>query len=424
MTDEPKNERDLLNELKEVWRLYMDHYVIGNKELKELMFHVFLGVVLTNKKFGYIESGDKQCSTRIHAFIIQDSGTGKTQTMEALYNLVDFLKISCRKTIQDNEACLTGSVFQGKDNKTIKKEGILSKLKLLVWDEGSVLLSDAPHMNMNVLTSQFQHVMDEPGKVSKGMKYDVINYPCNCTVVAGSYMFDGFKNTILTKGFLQRMFLSYKEFTPEEEKEIRIGVELMKLQQNPEKIKKIREKIRTLTDMIPNKIDKYLLFDKEDVKKYLAIKESLYSKYIVGQFTGDKQRILKTFFQRFHVLVNKVATQRAVINGHERVNYEDIMYGVKVCEPNLKNLLQLFDMMYMGKSSSASEEKERIIIDIIKKHGQLTQKDLLLELNDKKKRGKWDLGYNRTLDIIKMMMTKNIILYQTGDKNSKILYVE
>jgi hypothetical protein len=413
----------LMDKLWKVWKDYIDYYVVENRELKTILFHTVLGAILRYKGYSYIESA-KQKSMRQHIFMVQDSGTGKTQLMTALTDLISYLGIPCRRTIKDNEAALTGTVYRDVGSgKTIKRKGALADLYSLCWDEGSVLLKSSAYMD--IVTDVMQGVMDEPGIVSKGMRLGTVEYPSPATIIAGSYMFDAFETTLVTKGFLQRMFIFFKIFSEREKRNIRIGVNLLKNAQNVEKIERIKEEFRKLVDKIPILVDKNIVFNMDDVKRFDNVLEDVYKKYIEYQFVGEKQKVLETFFNRLHTIIDKVAAQRAIINGKTEVEFEDMEFGLEISKYHLTSLLELFDYLYSGKILTYKDEREQIIAAKVKANGgEILQVELINQLLELKKVGKWDLGFNRTLQLIRNMISEHKVAQTTSDKKQKIILLK
>ena len=423
---------ELTDKLWILWKEYMDYYVVKNPENKRILFHTFLGILLTQRGYNYIESAKKK-STRLHVFMIQPSGTGKTQCMGALHDLLRFLDVPSRMTIKDNEASLTGTVYLEEEAKTKKrgiggvitnKKGMLSFLNALLWDEGSSLLRKSNFMQD--ITDVFQGVMDEPGKVVKGMRLGQITYRTNTTLVAGSYMFPEFGQTLMTKGFLQRMFISKTDLSKKERRDIRIGVNLLKLGQDFSKVDMIKRAIKTLVDKIPEPKDKIICFKKEDVMKFNMVLEDIYTDKIEYQFVGDKQDVLETFFNRLHLLIDKIASQRAIINGKKEVEYDDMMYAKELCEIHITSLLSIFDNVERGRVNNTQDKRKLIILDLIRNatNGMVYKKDLLNNLLDLKRRGGWDFGFKRSVVIIDELIKDNLIHMEKSNSGDKLLIIK
>jgi len=445
---------DLFESIKYTWRNYINYYVVGNEELKEILFHVFLGILMTHKGYCYIEKSEKK-SMRVHLFMIQDSGTGKSELMAALTKILnEFIpeKSKIRRTVKDNEASLTGTIYRAIREEAIKerkkglategdyvpmktkdeiiiKKGMLSTLLALIWDEGSVLLKSSAYMD--ILTDIFQGVMDEPGHVSKGMRLDSIEYNSNTTIVAGSYMFPEFKTTMMTKGFLQRMFIFYKIFNKEEKRNIRINVNLMKTFTDINQPKKLIEGMKRFVNQIPERKDEvgqtidYIKFNPQDVLEFDHDLEYIYKNYIEHKFVGDKQTIFETFYSRLHLLIDKIAAQRAIIYGRNEVIAEDMQYAKELGLKHIKSIDLLLEYLVGGEINTPVEERERsLIIQIKNRGGKIVQKDLMDVLLELKKMGKWDLGWNKSLELIQRMIAQKKIHCEKAEHGRNILIAQ
>lgn len=411
-------------EIDQIWRLwkkYIDYYVIGNTELKRSFFWTFMGILLHHRNCSYIESAKKK-TLRIHTFMIQDSGTGKTQVMENAHILMNYLGIKSRWTLKDNESAATGScIFDHKDKSNSIKKGYLSELEAYSWDEGNVLLR--PSGYMDVLTDHLQTAMDDPGHVSKGMRFGTIEYKTNVTLIAGSYMSPDIKKALLSKGFLQRMMISYKDHSPAEKRDIRIGIGLLKLKHKSETINSINYAIKQITGKLPE--NKNIIFDEESVKKFNEDSEELYRNFIEYSYAAEKQRILETFFNRMHIIIDKIASIKAIIEGKDKVYYEDMKYGLEECKWHIKSLHGIFEYLERGKTTTVKEQREMTILNIIRKHdGKIPHDELLSELHELKKAGIWDFGYPKSVELIQKMILKHAIHSEKAKKGIVICFIK
>ena len=325
---------DNMEQFRTLWRRYANYYVVGNRELKEITFHNIMGTLLTVRNNGYIESARKM-STRYHVFIFQKSGTGKGEILKACDRLLKSLDIKSRYTMKDNESCVSGTVYMQqikegnqKIDKVKIRPGVLKDLLAYYWDEGGLIIEPTPHMD--TLQEDFMGAMDEPGWINKGMRLGTVGFPTNVTIMSGTYKVPEFSKGFLEKGFLQRMALSYKYFNKKEARDIRLGIGLLKLNVDFEMVKKMMDAFKKVCNNLPT--NKWITFEEEAIQQYNIVMEQIYREYIEGNYTGLKQDILETFFNRFHLLVDKVATQRALINGKDKVTYDDDMIIISGCE--------------------------------------------------------------------------------------------
>jgi len=418
---------DKMEDFRILWRRYIDYYVVGNKELKEMVFNNIIGILLTVRNNGYIESARKM-STRYHVFSFQKSGTGKGETMKAANKLLQALAIPSRYTMKDNEACASGTVYMDRvqtgkkvENKVQIRKGVLSHLFAYYWDEGGLLVE--PGSYMSELQEDFMGVMDEPGWISKGMRLGTVGYPSNASIMAGTYKVPELKKGLLEKGLLQRMGISYKTFSAQELKNIRIGIGMLKMNTSAQRVEDLIEALKKFCNNLPT--NKWITFEREAIEQYNIIMEQIYREYIEGNYTGLKQDILETFFNRFHLLIDKVAAQRALVNNRLTVGYEDIIYSIDRNRWHLDSVLRIFDIMGREVKISVDQQRRRSIINIISgAGGKIDKRELKEKLHELYEEGQWELGINRTLTLIENMVKDKTIHEVSGDKNRKIIILK
>lgn len=432
-----------------LYKIYIDYYVVRNEELKKVMFHSLVGTILTHKGYRYTETADKLCTTRCHVFAIQDSGTGKSLIMNINNDLLTYIGIKTDKTVTFNEAAMVGSVYEYQG--TIKKQkGKLGKLLALFVDEGSELFNENSYTKG--LRAQFQNLMDEPGIISKDMKLGTIKYPSKCTLITGSYIFDEFNVAMVNTGFLQRMIVTYKDYTSDEKEAMWTKVELLKLKHNSKRLVKAREAIRTFVDSIPPyevvdpETNPLLLHDKSVKRSEIYLKSKIFfsrkyvytsieckkemnKQFIRNQFTGTKQKIFSTYFNRAHLITDKIAVQRAILNGEKDfrekivVKKEDLEYALEITKYHLKSIQGLFDIFENSKKFKVNNTSE--IVKVVAKNPGIIQNKLLDKLMDSSSSGKWSAGKNKTMKILADMVAEgNEIVVKTGDKNAKKYYLK
>ncbi len=396
-----------------LWKEYIDYYVVGNDHLKRASFFNLLGIILTYKGYGF-EKSEQKISTRIHTFFFQRARSGKGEVMKAKNRLVVFLGIPSRYTMKDNVPSCIGTVKLPDNAKSINekmsREGYLKDLFDYNWDEGSVLIR--PSKDMDNVTDVFQGVMDEPGIVSKGLVWGSIEYSTNVSICAGSYIFGELENALMTKGFFQRMLLTYKVFTEENKAEMRRMVPLLKIRYNKGRTSMIMRRFRELCDEIPKPKNDLISFDSDSVLKFNNKYELIYNNIIKGQFVGRTQEVLESFGDMVHLLVDKISAQHAIIDGKDKVYYDDMRITLPIVKIHIASVLELFDSIE-GNSITASMKRETIIMNIIRRYPNVAnQKFILSKLDIEKKSGKWDIGRNKTHILIRKMVDDNKLLVE------------
>ena len=404
--------------LKKLFAEYMGLSVVLNQHLIDTLFHVLMGIIFPIR---IVYSG-KYIRCRICNFMIQPSGTGKTQAMEGLMYLL--LKLIPREKVFLATSISTDAALIGSPDFSKKKEQaqsrLLTKKDVLFWDEGSVLLKDGPHAES--FQDIIQSATDEPGKIGKALKDGTITGYTNTTIIAGSYFEDNIKYQLLKRGFFQRMLTTYKTFSDGEKLEIQRQLGKLECSTSYNDRVKLEEQIRELlideyglTYGTP--WDKYkLITNPESTIKYFTDKcVDYYTKYIMYQYLDRRQNILETFWNRSRLLILKISAQNAFLHHRITTAKEDIDYAFDLVEKHhisgTKELLnRLSDKKEVYKKIDIQNEREVVLkyIGLLnqKNKGEIIQKQLIEFIKEVKRKGeveeeKLHLGVNKVWDIVK-----------------------
>lgn len=414
----------LFDDLWRLWKVFINYSLVENEHLKRIMFHVLIKSILTQRKCGYIQAA-KHMSVRFHTFMIQDSGTGKGISMENVEAVLQKMGIPVRKTLKDNDSASVGTVWQDKKTGQFNiKYGHLANIYCYMWSEGRVLLRGSQWMED--AADHFQMAMDEPGEFSKSLAMKDIKGKTDATLVAGSYEFDEFRRTLMQRGFLQRMYVLYKEFTPTEKRNLRIGVINLKKLTDRTYFNKLQDALVIQLPKFPSA--KYITFEPRAVDAFQHVMEEAYKKYIEFQFDSKRQRVLETFWNRVNLLIDKLAAQRALINGQDTVTLEDLMYGFDVVcstnyipNPHIKNIHEIMIQMY-SREINVKGGREGIIMTMLKERGQMNLSQIMEELKKLKEKNMWDLGSGKSREIIKDLVdVKRKLIEVQGSGATKII---
>jgi len=280
---------------------------------------------------------------------------------------------------------------------------------------------------MDNITDVFQGVMDEPGMVSKGMAWGEIEYKTKTSICAGSYIFDELQKSLISKGFFQRMMLTYVVFSEDDKAEMRRLVPLLKIRYNKGRIEKIMKSFKELCSEIPqpkhtiissdedgNKVSQAVVnFNKDDVMKFNPRYDMIYEHIIKGQFMGRTQEVLESFGDMIQTLVDKISSQHAIINGKKEVDYEDMLITLPYIKIHLSSVLSLFDSVD-NKFMSVNLRREIFIMNMIRKYPSVAnQKFIIDKLKIERKMGKWDIGYNKTQALLKSMVKEGKLMIES-----------
>ena len=405
------DDKSRLYQLWMLWKLYIDFFVIGNNHIKKIMFFNLIGIILTHKGLGYATS-DKQVMTRIHTFYFQRARSGKGEAMKAKHTLCEYLKILSRHTNSDNTASAVGTCQKDKNTKNVSsREGHLKTVFDYSWDEGSILISKSSGSADVSMTDILQGVMDEPGMVSKGMAWGDIEYATNSSICAGSYILPRFAQSFMNNGFFQRMVISYVIIGEDEKRTLRNYVPLLKTRFDPVEIERIKLAFKRVVDSIPKRTSA-IKFKKEDVVRFTNYYDLIYENLIKNQYVGRTQEVLESFSDMCYLIVDKIAAQKAIIEGKDEVTYEDMLLALPIIKIHMASVLDMFNSVERPELSPTERREERII-NVIKQYPRTsTQQFIIDRLESERRMGKWDLGRDKTSQVIHLMISKKILLIE------------
>ncbi len=403
--------------LYKAFQKYMQMSVVKNQHLIDVLFHVFCGIVFAIK---LVYSG-QYIRCRVCYFTIQESGSGKSQAMVGLkyllQNLIPHNKILLCDTTTD--AALIGSPDFNKKREA-NQARLLLKKEVLLWDEGSLLLKETP--NAENLQDILQSATDEPGKIGKALKDGIITGETHTTIVAGSYFEDNIKYQLLRRGFFQRMFLTYKEFSDAEKLEIQKELGKLECETSYNERVKLENQIKDILIKeygyqhgTPWSSFKVIKHNKETIKYFTDRCVEFYTNQIMYQYLDRRQKVLETFWNRARLLTLKISAQSAYLHHRLETTKGDVDYALDLIKKyhiaGIKELLNnLTDKKEVYKKIDLQTEKDAILkyIGLLnqEKKGAIIQKDLMAFVRELKRKGeieeeKLHLGTNKVIDILK-----------------------
>jgi len=365
-----------------MWNEVFSTFVVGNEPIRRILFHHFIGCAV-DTKFSFMGINT---SLKIHAFMIQPSGTGKSFSVKLTYDIMKRLGI--RDVHFSNimtEASLSGTIVST-GGCFVGVMGLLGKKKSITFDEGSMLLKG--NLSANI-TDMLQTAMDEPGIVSKGLRGGIIEYEPKASILASSYFTDIITETALTKGFLQRMLLSVTEKEPDRKEMIsKISASF-----NQELLNRMEEALKEISKikqvLIPESLNNYIT----------TYHNELYDTLILNQYEDKREEILKTFFNRSTLYIMKLAVQNAIINKRDILLPEDIDSTREIIMNHLKSICRLLDYITIKKQSCfTTKDRLEMMLYILQQHGNSCSRTHMLEgFKSLREQGIWNLAYNRTL---------------------------
>lgn len=416
-----------VQKLYEIWLHYFHMSVYKNDHLAPLLFLYVLGAYLTAKGVKNLIGGSYK-SLRIHLFLIQSSGSGKSEAMKAVYYLLKFLGLDGAYTTKTTDAALVGTVSRDKDGEVFERKGELAYKDFYIWDEGSILMKSGPHSEN--LQDILQIATDEPGYIEKAMANGTLKYYTNTSICAGSYLDESINMAMLKRGCFQRMLISYHPVTYEDVKDFLANSNYMFNVSYSDR-KNVMESFKNELESIDlTKLNisggehqtKYVRFDSNDTAK-VSKNVVEFADLAEKAFKLDDRRmdILKTFIAR-NKQIYQVGAVCAAINGHSEVKYEDMEAGIYLWENHVKSANSI--MMLKAEVINIDDYSKRIAITKnILSTSSIPKEELIQRLSIV---STWDLGRNNTIKFINEAIKKGDLVTESKsrDKGGKTIFIK
>ena len=361
----------------EVFMRYMklfDKVSVNNPLYGHLTLHLILGQIF---KHIYIYVGQNLRDLRIHPFVIQDSGSGKSVAESLVIKIANSLGIPIyNATGEVSEPKLIGSwewvdkvkkvKAGGKVKPIVVREKVLvpgvlkmfEKGGIILYDEAGVFLRSAKKEYNLLLLNYIQAVMNPIGspmnRISRDLKGGQIIVQPQCSLWFLTYPIKGEIIEVLRTGFFQRTLPLIRRLSEDDWKMIEDGViNLMLTAQNKEEeFKKfLKENEREL-----NYIISYLREVKEwakNVKRVYfgdGVKEALnlYRQMLYKELEnleGEVKEIFNTFRVRSLIDVMVIAAHKALLDKRIIVRKEDVEYAAKLIFNSITSLIKSLEFM-------------------------------------------------------------------------------
>ena len=397
-----------------LWQDYFKLTVYKNDHLITPMFHCFLGVYLTSRY--RLLMGGQYKTLRINPFLVQESGSGKSEAMKTTHFLLKKLGFDSYYTLKTTDASLTGSIDLVK-GKPQKFDGLLKTKDCIFWDEGSILLRGGAYSE--TLCDIMQMATDNPGFIARSLKMGTIEFQTETTICAGSYFEENIEKSILRRGILQRLFVIFKNVQSEEILDyIKNKASLVKVNYNErEALTNEIKKILPYNAYMKGKNEKKTIYI--DPIAYEKICNEMYNYFTdkMEIFKDEKQTIFNTFISRNDNVVI-IAAHKAILEGKEKIDYGDFLYGFSLYKEHLKNVNQILlkkGKVIMSVSDKRKEFVKNVIKNNVEKWSVYKLRDYLVENPN------WDLGKLNTYKLINDMIKEEYLKVDLVTEHNKKL---
>lgn len=318
----------------------------GNPTYGRLAAHVLLGQILKNTK---IYSGHIYVDPRISIFIIQPSATGKSTPWGFISKVATEAGIHVDEVDEATDAALVGSIEQEEivDPDTGAKiinykvvKGKLAEAELLHFDEGSMLMERGQH-SAHAMT-WFQKALNplgsEQSKCTKKLAHgDQIEFYPVCSLLITSHPLEGVMETILNKGFFQRIIMFPRDIPIPE----RQAIEYSRADELGTHNPKTEMDIPTLGKLLKDIKEKYDGKEPQfnpNIRPVLKAKIKAFYDIIKDAHPRVKE-IMATFIPRYDNYMAVLAYHHMCDRNGDKVEIPDINYAFSVLYLLFKDMM-------------------------------------------------------------------------------------
>lgn len=230
----------LLNKQNKDKRIFIDYWrekwnngIVDQAIPCDLYCLAFLSQVF---KHITIYRGDKSEDIRLHVCLIMPSGTGKSEGNNMVCELAKMANLSYFQLDRFTDAILTGSNDTQAVERNLKhkllpgmegytdpiKHSVLELNDIIIYDEGENILKSNPATEgaQRILQKTMNRHGSPGNTITNALVSGTIISNPNCSIFITSYYLKEFKETLLSRGLLQRMIVYIQEENDEQRHKI------------------------------------------------------------------------------------------------------------------------------------------------------------------------------------------------------------
>ncbi len=442
----------LISDLEGLWNDYINSRASDVDEIRKFVFHSVIGCWLNESTVYAQNSPAGRIVPRTHVFIISGSRTGKGMVMQmGNYACKDLGLKSDYMSGSLTPKALIGGIERGIDRQgkvtyEIERRGYLGTQDYIAWGEGKDVLRSGKNTEFGSTKDVLLNALDDPGHV-KAQSYaqmyqlgeksgKLFGYETKSSVLTGTIYFNEINDELLSSGILQRFFLVLNQKTLEEYSMFfkKIGKMVVEnetkinglLETNPfatrEQLIDFKTKeMRAFTSELKNVKRKNYV--RTDAKIRNEFQETELFPYFDGLQEnlpkgGQQLEAINAFIISTYPQIDKIAGQKAMIEGREVTNMEDLHYAFETAKLSLQAVFDLLDIGFLKTETDAKAKRARVVTNYLMDNLWCTQKTLMSYLIEMRKRNEWDLSNTKTYHFIKELVDGEIIVeHKSGDGN-------
>jgi len=377
----------------EQFMIYFETKSKYNKLFSKLAGHVIVGQLTKHIKLPQENYYD---DNRVHLFLIQRSGTGKSAGNDAFLNVVRVLGQSVHSMDDFSDASVAGTVVDNDDdNDTTERAGFLGANDYVYADEASTLFDPTKHQAKTLIFIQKAcNPIGSPGNIiNRSLSAGAVETTSETSFLLTTFPPERRKEVeaILNSGLMQRMLFfprpldtatkramssevikqQSKEGTDEQ---VHTGQldgdddDVIYIEKVVNSFLELRDFASTITEVkFPAKFESYLLIKSEFMYDYINFNTQ----------RDDIREKIQDFVIRWIIMIRKLATHHAILERRSTLVKRDLEYGW-----NIIRQLMIATHQYIEKIMTMESE--------FSKGAKLTNHDIFYEAWTQLKSNKYD----------------------------------
>jgi len=355
----------------------------------KLTLHIIIGQLPSIKKMR-IHFGDNELDLRISGCLFKPSGSGGGRGMEFLFQVMESLNINAQIVTDIKPESLTGTSEMVKEYDP-KKKGEFKVVKItkgaldptpeddrriidvLIMNEADALFDSKTLKDTKESMLCYQIALNPMGTTDNKIGTTLPNgqwleFNPECSLLFISYPPDNFYDTIVKRGFLQRMIVLYNLMSIDDRLEV--SKELTGMLENPvTKKSEYDDLIKRLAEVNKHWKGKDKVVITIDKEARDCLENLVDETFQILKRVGTKPRkSLEDFTQRWIEHAWKIAWHHMILRLDDTLTGEDVQYARDYMMPIWIKLVGLFD-------EGLSSVNEGRLADVIEMYDKICERD-------------------------------------------------
>jgi hypothetical protein len=374
----------------------------------ELTLHCIIGQLPSVKKMR-IHVGANDLDLRISGCFFKPSGSGGGRGFNFMALIAKEVGLNYRVITEITDAALIGTSSEKKAYNASKK-GMVTEIviergaldptpaegreipNILAMNEADILFSNNTSEFKKNAMLYYQIALNtmgtEDNKLAKKLAHgDWIEFNPNCSLMLMSYPPDSFYETIVKRGFLQRMIILYNVFSTQDR--IDVAKELtMMLDTNTNNASDLNDlvnRLKFVDDFWMNKDYSEIKIQKEALTVLITLVDEFFKQFEgISEYPRKK---LEEFSQRWIEHIWKISWHHMILRLDTTVTLEDVGYAKGYVIPVWKELIGLLEEGIIQPSDSKRTwkvqvtEAIRLYQSLLKKQKETSKTRLISRAN-------------------------------------------